>query len=127
MKDWKRKLLIVSLSSVLLLPSVVYAKDYLSTSLSGTNAESGFVKLGKGTRYLKGKGTYGNGTIKAKEIVKWLPDNTKATVKVKNKTNFSKSFKSKATASNGANQSYYVHWQGNSARAKVNVKLSDKK
>lgn len=107
------------------LPTIVQAKDYINTTLSGTNAASGFVKLGKGTRYLKGKGTYGTGKAYAKEIVKWLPDNTKASASVSNGKTFSAKFTSKATASNGANQSYYIQWKGNAATAKANVKLTN--
>jgi hypothetical protein len=101
------------------------ATTYISTTLTGKSAESGFKKLGSGTRYLKGTGKYGKGTAYAVEIIKAWPDKAKATISLSNGKSKSAKFKAKKTNKSGENQSYYIRWRGSSSKAKASLKLTN--
>lgn len=101
------------------------AATYVDTTLTGTNAETGFKKLGEGTRVLSGTGIYGKGTGYAMRIVKWLPDSAVTKISLSKGNSASSEFKAQATNSLGENQSYYIRWKGNSSKAKASLKLAD--
>lgn len=101
------------------------AAIYVSSSLTGTNASTGYVMLGSGTKYVRATGTSGSGTVKAKRIVKYLPDSTMASFTVTNGNTGSSSFTAQLTTSSGDWQSYYINWAGNSSTASADVSFTD--
>ncbi|WP_033828030.1 hypothetical protein [Bacillus andreraoultii] len=101
------------------------ATTYLSKTLTGVSAESGYVKLGSGKRYLKGTGTYGNGVASAMKVIAYWPDSVQASFTVKKGESSSASFTAVSTTDGGANQSYYIRWSGSSNKASANLKITD--
>ncbi|WP_146553438.1 MULTISPECIES: hypothetical protein [Rummeliibacillus] len=121
-----KKILTFGLSIAVLGASVsAEATTYISKSLSGTNAESGYKVLGNGTRYLKGTGTYGTGNAYAMRIIPYFPDEAVANFSIKKGATGKTSFHANATNSSGNNQSYYIRWYGNSSNSSANLKITD--
>lgn len=121
-----KKILMSVAAATLILGSATAAsaKNYLSTTLTGTDAESSMAKLGDGKRYLVGKGTYGTGKLQAKKVVALFPDTTMAEISVANGSDQQKaSFTSQSVSSSGANQSYYMKFKGNSSKASTTAKI----
>jgi len=101
------------------------ATTYISKTLTGTSAESGYKKLGDGKRYLKGTGEYGSGHAYAMKIIKWWPDSVEASFYLTKGNSASASFKAVATTGSGENQSYYIRWLGNSSSSSAALKITD--
>lgn len=94
-----------------------------STSLTGTDASTSYYHLGSGDHTLKGTGTSGTGTARAKKINRLFPDSTVAEIDVTSKYTSTDGF-SAVSATDGVNQSYYIHWKGSNGTSSANVEIS---
>lgn len=122
----KKSFVAFGLALLVLLSSIsVSATTYISATLTGTNAETGYKKLGDGKRYLKGTGTYGTGTAYAMKIIKYWPDKAVTSIKLSKDNTASSSFTAVSTTDSGENQSYYIRWEGNSSKASATLKITD--
>lgn len=101
------------------------ATTYISATLTGTTAETGYKKLGSGKRYIKGTGTYGTGTAFTMKVIKLWPDKAVASINLSNGNKASSSFTAQDTNDDGENQSYYIRWLGNSSKASAKVSITD--
>jgi hypothetical protein len=112
--NFKRCFAILSLGFVFLPTLSVSATTYLERTVGGVDQTTSYVKLGSGTRYLKAKASYSNGSAYAFKINAWAPDVSVATLSgvTNGQGEKSKSFTSVGTTSSGANQSYYIRWKG---------------
>ncbi|WP_042475000.1 hypothetical protein [Bacillus ndiopicus] len=122
-----KKLITVGFSALVLLASTnAFAGTISSRTLAGTNTETPHTVLGAGWHVLKATAVTGSGTETAKQIIPLLPDKTVATVSVSaggattNQAGFTAIDKNAA----GANQSYYIHWAGNTASSSATVEIS---
>lgn len=121
-----KHLIAAGIAATVLVTSVsAGATTYISQTLTGTNAETGYKKLGAGKRYLDGDGLSGTGTASAMKIVSLWPDSQVASISLKKGESASSSFTSVATSDGGDNQSYYIKWSGNSSTAKATVSITN--
>ncbi|MGE7622978.1 hypothetical protein ACQKMD_07970 [Viridibacillus sp. NPDC096237] len=121
-----KKVLTFGFAATVLLTSVsTSATTYISSSLTGTNAETGYKSLGSGTRYLKGTGSSGSGNAYAMKIVKFFPDKAMTSISLSSGNSASSSFTAVSSTDDGITQSYYIRWNGSSSKAAADVKLTD--
>ncbi|MCS1384859.1 hypothetical protein EYB33_19060 [Lysinibacillus sphaericus] len=121
---FKKKIMAFGLVASVFAASVsASAGTISSTSLTGTDASTSYYHLGGGDHVLKGTGTSGSGIAKAKKINRLFPDSTVAQIDVTSPYSSTDSF-SAVSSTNGANQSYYIQWNGASKSASANVEIS---
>lgn len=114
----KKKLLVIGALSLSLISCVTAsAVTYLSTTLTGTSAESKYVYLGDGYRSINATGKSRGGYARAVRIKSYSPDPVERSVYVSAGTSSSATFKANSYASNGEVQSYYIRWNGDNSSA----------
>ncbi|WP_304681275.1 hypothetical protein [uncultured Clostridium sp.] len=117
----KKKLITSTLVALSLFSTIsVSATTYLSDTLTGTNAESTYVNLGSGTRYVKGTAVTNSGTLHAMKIIPYAPDKSVANISLSAPNSGQASFTAVNTNDNGVVQSYYLKWKGSNSKSKVN-------
>lgn len=120
----KKKIIAFGFAASVVAASVSASAGTLgSTPLSGTNSDSSEVHLGSGDHTLKATGTRGSGEAFAKKVNKLFPDSTVAQVDVTSPYSSSDGFTA-VNSTNGANQSYYVKWKGNSSTSSAQVEIT---
>lgn len=121
----KKNLLAVGMSAAVLLASVgVSAGTIGSTTLMGTNVQTGDVHLGSGSHTLSATGKSGKGTARVMEIVPYLMDKQKAEVRVTTPHTGTGQFTAQAYNGSGVFQSYYIKWNGQSSTSSAVVKVT---
>ncbi|MGM7634427.1 hypothetical protein [Bacillus sp. Hm123] len=120
----KKKLISVGCAAAIMFSAVsASAGTYIYASVGGKSQTTYSKNLGNGKRYLTGAGVRGSGTAQAIKIIKWKPDEAVATIYLSANHRAERSFTSKAKASDGTGQSYYIKWKGKNSSSGANVSI----
>lgn len=106
-----KKVALATILSVLTITTTALAGTISSSTYSNKKTTSNYKGLGSGTHYLNARSIRGSGTARAKKIVRFAPDTTVATVKLKKDGDCGcSSFNAQRYTDKREVQSYYINY-----------------